>query len=115
MTGAGQIGIFVDGVEMFNSWDAYYWNGSADVSTSGSGVGYWNRDAYVNEGVTFDAGYAHQQQGGTFHYHADPIALRYQLGDHVDYNPATKTYYEDTNAPTKHSPILAWTADGYPL
>jgi hypothetical protein len=28
--GGGQIGIFVDGVEMFNSWDAFYWNGSAD-------------------------------------------------------------------------------------
>jgi hypothetical protein len=24
-------------------------------------------------------------------------------------------YTEDTNAPTKHSPILAWTADGYPV
>jgi hypothetical protein len=115
LTGAGQIGIFVDGVEMFNSWDDYYWNGSADVSAGASNGGYWNRDAYVNEGVTFDAGYAHQQQNGTFHYHADPIALRYLLGDHVDYNPTTKTYYEDTNAPVKHSPILAWTADGYPL
>ena len=113
LNGGGQIGIFVDGVEMFNSWDGYYWNGSAD--TGGTGTGYWNRDAYVNEGVTFDAGYAHQQQNGTFHYHADPIALRYQLGDHVDYDAATKTYYEDTNAPTKHSPILAWTADGLPL
>ncbi|HEY3931932.1 MAG TPA: YHYH protein, partial [Verrucomicrobiae bacterium] len=114
LTGAGQIGIFVDGVEMFNSWDAYYWNGSADVQSSG-GTGYWNRDAYVNEGVTFDAGYAHQQQNGTYHYHADPIALRYELGDHVDFNAATKTYYEDTNTPTKHSPILAWTADGFPV
>jgi YHYH protein len=27
----------------------------------------------------------------------------------------TKTYGESTNAPTKHSPILAWTADGFPL
>jgi len=113
LSGGGQIGIFVDGVEMFNSWDAYYWNGSADVN--GSGTGYWNRDAYVNEGVTFDAGYAHQQNTGTYHYHADPIALRYLLGDHVDFNPATKTYSESTTMPVKHSPILAWTADGYPL
>ncbi len=112
-TGGGQIGIFVDGVEMFNSWDAFYWNGSADVS--GGGTGYWNRDAYVNEGVTFDAGYAHQQNTGTYHYHADPIALRYLLGDHVNFDPAAKTYSESTNAPTKHSPILAWTADGFPL
>ena len=33
----------------------------------------------------------------------------------MDYNAATKTYSEDTNPPTKHSPILAWTADGFPL
>lgn len=114
LTGGGQIGIFVDGVAMFNSWDAYSWNGSADAG-GGGGLGFWNRDAYVNEGVTFDPGNAHQQQTGTYHYHADPIALRYMLGDHVNFNPTTKTYSEDTNAPTHHSPILAWVADGCPL
>jgi len=113
LTGGGQIGIFEDGVEMFNSWDAFYWNGTTD--TSGAGTGYWNRDAYVNEGATFDAGYAHQQNTGVYHYHADPIGLRYLLGDHVDYDVVTKTYSEDTNAPVKHSPILAWTADGFPV
>jgi hypothetical protein len=111
-SGGGAIGYFVDGIAMFNSWDAYYWNGSADVQ--GTGSGYWNRDAYVNESVTFDPAYAHQA-GGQHHYHADPIGLRYLLGDHVDFNAATKVYTESTNAPTKHSPILAWTADGYPL
>jgi hypothetical protein len=113
LTGGGQIGIFVDGVEMFNSWDAFYWNGTTD--TSGAGTGYWNRDAYVNEGATFDAGYAHQQNTGVYHYHADPIGLRYLLGDHVDYDVVTKTYSEDTNAPVKHSPILGWVGDGYPV
>lgn len=114
LTGAGQIGIFVDGVEMFNSWDANYWNGTTDTPSMGSD-GYWNRDAYVNEGATFDPGNAHQQQSGTYHYHASPIALRYELGDHVDYNPTTKTYSESTNAPTQHSPILGWVADGFPV
>ena len=114
ISGGGQIGIFVDGVAMFNSWDAYTWDPGTGYDTNNY-TGYWNRDAYVNEGVTFDAGYAHQQNTGVYHYHADPIALRYQLGDHVDYDSSTKTYYEDTNPPTKHSPILAWTADGYPL
>jgi YHYH protein len=112
-TGGGPIGMFVDGVAMFNSWDAYYWNGTTD--TTGAGTGYWNRDAYVNEGVTFDPGYAHQQNTGVYHYHADPIGLRYRLGDHADYNATTRTYGEDTNAPAKHSPILAWTADGLAL
>lgn len=112
--GGGQIGIFVDGVAMYNSWDAYTWNPAAQTNEQNF-TGYWNRDAYVNEGVTFDPGNAHQQQSGVYHYHADPLGLRYLLGDHVDYNATTKTYSEDTNPPTKHSPILAWTADGFPL
>ena len=116
INGGGSIGCFVDGVAMFNSWDAFYWNGSADVAGGAGGAsGYWNRDAYVNEGVTFDAAYAHQPQDGTYHYHADPIALRYLLGDHVDYDPATKTFSESTNAVTRHSPILGWVSDGYPV
>src|SRR3984957_12882313 len=105
-TGGGPIGYFVDGVAMFNSWDAYYWNGTADTQSTGSD-GYWNRDAYVNEGVSFDPNNAHQA-GGQHHYHANPPALRYQLGDHVDFNSVTKIYPEGTNTPTKHSPILAW-------
>ncbi len=111
LTGLGAIGFFVDGVAMFDTRDAFYWNGTADAN----GTGNWNREAWVNEGVTFDPGYAHQPGDGTHHYHADPIALRYQLGDHVDYNSSTKTYSESTNTVTKHSPILAWVRDGYPL
>jgi hypothetical protein len=112
--GGGQIGIFVDGVAMFNSWDAYTWD-TTNSTDEQNITGYWNRDAFVNEGVTFDPGYAHQQNSGVYHYHADPLGLRYLLGDHVDYDAMTKTFSEDTNTPTKHSPILAWTADGFPL
>ena len=111
LTGLGAIGYFVDGVAMFDSRDAFYWNGTADAN----GTGSWNREAYVNEGATFDPGYAHQENTGTHHYHADPVALRYQLGDHVNFNPSTKTYSESTNAVTKHSPILGWVRDGYPV
>jgi hypothetical protein len=106
--------MFVDGVAMFNSWDAYAWNTTSNADVAGYN-GYWNRDAYINEGVTFDAGNAHQENTGTYHYHANPIALRYLLGDHVVFNSTTKIYSEDTNTPTKHSPILAWTSDGYPV
>lgn len=112
LTALGAIGYFVDGVAMFDSRDGYVWTGSAE---SGNGTGYWNREAYVNEGVTFDPGYAHQEQSGSHHYHANPIALRYLLGDHVDYNATTKTYSESTNAVTKHSPILGWVRDGFPV
>jgi hypothetical protein len=111
--GGGPIGYFVDGAAMFNSWDAYTYSTVSNVDAQNI-TGYWNRDAYVNEGASFDPNNAHQA-GGQYHYHANPPALRYQLGDHVDFNSVTKIYTEDTNAPTKHSPILAWTADGYPV
>ena len=112
LTGLGAIGYFVDGVAMFDSRDGFVWTGSAE---SGNGTGYWNREAYVNEGATFDPGYAHQEQTGTHHYHANPIALRYLLGDHVNFDATAKTYSESTNTVTKHSPILGWVRDGYPL
>jgi hypothetical protein len=112
-SGGGPIGYFVDGAAMFNSWDAYSWSTVSNVDAQNI-TGYWNRDAYVNEGASFDPNNAHQA-GGQYHYHANPPALRYQLGDHIDFNSATKIYTESTNAPTKHSPILAWTSDGYPV
>ncbi len=112
-SGGGPIGYFVDGAAMFNSWDAYSYSTVSNVDAQNI-TGYWNRDAYVNEGASFDPNNAHQA-GGQYHYHANPPALRYQLGDHVDFNSVTKIYTESTNTPTKHSPILAWTADGYPV
>jgi hypothetical protein len=111
--GGGPIGYFVDGAAMFNSWDAYSYSTVSNVDAQNI-TGYWNRDAYVNEGASFDPNNAHQA-GGQYHYHANPPALRYQLGDHIDFNSVTKIYTESTNTPTKHSPILAWTADGYPV
>ena len=116
-TGAGAIGYFVDGVALFDNRDTFsYQNSSQTDGSPVNGVrgdGVWNRDAFVNEGVTFDAAFAHQA-GAQYHYHANPPALRHQLGDHVDYDAATNTYSERTTPP-EHSPILAWVSDGYPL
>jgi hypothetical protein len=41
--------------------------------------------------------------------------LRYLLGDNVDFNPTNKAYTESAGTPAKHSPILGWVADGYPI
>ena len=111
-TALGTIGFFVDGIAMFDSADGFVWTGSAE---SGNGTGYWHREAYANEGATFDPGFAHQENTGNHHYHGDPIALRYLLGDHVDFNTTTKIYSESTGSVTKHSPILAWVKDGLPV
>ncbi|HEX2749767.1 MAG TPA: YHYH protein, partial [Verrucomicrobiales bacterium] len=117
-TGLGASGFYVNGVAMFDMRDAFsYRNASAQDATPVNGLtgdGIWNREAYHNEGVTFDAGLAHQA-GEQYHYHAQPPALRYQLGDHVNYDAATNRYTESAAAVTKHSPILAWAADGLPV
>ena len=118
LTGLGATGAMVNGVSMFDMRDAFsYVSASATDSTPGNGLtgdGIWNREAYHNESDTFDPAQAHQA-GNNYHYHAQPIALRYQLGDHVDYNPVTNRYTEKTSAVTQHSPIVAWAADGLPV
>lgn len=110
LTGLGAVGYFVNGVALFDNRDAFYWNGSSEVM----GNGLWNRDAYVNESVTFDSALAHQA-GANHHYHANPIALRSQLGDHVNYNATSNRYTESSTALVQHSPILAWVRDGFPI
>lgn len=118
LTGNGSIGYSVDGVSLFDSRDAFsYHNASGTDASPVNGLrgdGVWNRDAYVNESVTFDAAFAHQA-GPNYHYHANTPALRAQLDDHVDYIAATKSYAERTTTPARHSPILGWVADGHPL
>jgi hypothetical protein len=118
LTGLGASGCMVNGVSMFDMRDAFsYVNASATDATPVNGLtgdGVWNRDGYHNEGVTFDPALAHQA-GNNYHYHAQPIGLRYQLGDHVDYNAVTNRYTESGAPVTAHSPILAWAADGLPV
>jgi hypothetical protein len=118
LTGLGATGCMVNGVSMFDARDAFsYVNASATDATPVNGLtgdGIWNRDGYHNEGVTFDPALAHQA-GNNYHYHAHPIGLRYQLGDHVNYNATTNRYTEKPGTPASHSPIVAWAADGLPV
>jgi hypothetical protein len=118
LTGLGATGCMVNGVAMFDMRDAFsYASASSTDATPVNGLtgdGVWNRDGYHNESVTFDPAFAHQA-GSNYHYHAQPIALRHQLGDHVDYNPVTNRYVEKSGLPTRHSPIVGWAADGLPV
>ncbi len=118
LTPGGAIGYGVDGVALFDNRDAFSYAAASGQDASPAnglrGDGIWNRDAYVNEGVTFDPALAHQA-GSNYHYHANTPALRYLLGDRVTYDAATKSYAEETAAPARHSPILGWLADGHPL
>jgi len=118
LTGGGPIGYGVDGVALFDSRDAFSYDTSAGVDEAPNSPGningddVWLRDAYINEGDTFDPANAHQA-GSNHHYHANTPALRHLMGDSVDHNPATNTYTETFNG--SHSPIIGWFRDGLPL
>jgi YHYH protein len=107
------VGLFADGVAIFDPMDGFSY---ANGTESSPGTGQYHRDAFVNEAITFDKSYAHQQNTGKYHNHANPYGLRYLLGDNVTYSTSTKAYTEgDTTTPLKHSPILGWMLDGLPL
>jgi hypothetical protein len=80
------------------------------------GDGIWNRDAWPNESGSFDFPLNHPQPSGQYHAHANPIGVRYLLGDNINYDPNTKFYSENTSATNwNHSPIIGWINDGLPL
>jgi uncharacterized protein (TIGR03437 family) len=83
----------------------------------GQGDGIWVRNAYYGEAQTFDKCLGHQPNNGQYHHHAQPICLRAQLDDNiVAVNTSrTGTIYKEKSAPWKHSPILGWAFDGYPI
>ncbi|MBL8167981.1 MAG: YHYH protein [Acidobacteria bacterium] len=81
------------------------------------GDGIWLRNAYYGEFQTFDKCFGHQPGNGQYHHHIHPICLRAQLDDNlVKVNSGrTGVNYREKTAPWKHSPILGWSFDGYPI
>lgn len=81
------------------------------------GGGIWIRNAYYGEGHTFDRCLGHQPGNGAYHHHAHPICLRAQLDDNLTVVTTSRigTIYKENSAPWKHSPILGWAFDGYPI
>ncbi len=110
----GSGGVLVNGVFVWANGDAQSYNTSSGLVSMASGQGIWNRLAGVAESFNFDPAYGHQPNSGAYHNHVNPIALRYQLGDNVTYNAATKVYSEGAT-PAKHSPLLGWANDGLPI
>jgi hypothetical protein len=125
LTSQGSIGFLVDGVAIYNTSDGYSYSSINNQDASplttftgpgSSGDGNWNRDAWPNEKVSFDYPLNHPQPSGQYHAHANPIGVRYLLGDNINYDPKTKFYSENTSATNwKHSPIIGWVNDGLPL
>jgi uncharacterized protein (TIGR03437 family) len=82
-----------------------------------AGDGIWRRNAFYGEIQTLDSCLGHQPGSGDYHYHANPVCLRAQLDDNIETvrTKRTGTAFREKAAPWKHSPLLGWAFDGYPV
>jgi hypothetical protein len=83
----GHIGVWTNGVSVFNAKDARSYN-NANV---------WHQNAIVVEGPSFDTCLGHPAPNGEYHHHLNPRCL-----------------YDDRNS-SVHSPIIGYAFDGFPI
>jgi hypothetical protein len=118
-TNGGNIGIFINGVSLFDYRDGVSWNNMTQAEGGGPimgppGQGVWNRDAIVAERVGFDCAKGHPAMGN-YHHHQNPSAFDMDLvpiSDVCDMYASDGLYVIDANA---HSPLIGYAYDGYPI
>jgi hypothetical protein len=118
-TNGGNIGIFINGVSLFDYRDGVSWNNQTQAEGGGPipgppGQGVWNRDAIVAEREGFDCAKGHPAMGN-YHHHQNPSAFDMDLvpiSDVCDIYGSDGLYVIDPNA---HSPLLGYAYDGYPI
>ena len=117
-TTGGNIGIFMNGVALFDYRDGVSWSNSLQALKGGPLMGMgdnvWNRDAVVGERLGFDCAKGHPAMGN-YHHHQNPSAFnldRKVISTVCDLYAADGLYILDS---TKHSPLLGYTYDGFPI
>jgi hypothetical protein len=117
-TTAGNIGVFINGVALFDYRDGVSWKNStnslAGGPLGGAGDGVWNRDAVVGERVGFDCSKGHPAMGN-YHHHQNPSAFNLDLAvisNICDLYAADGLYAIDS---TQHSPLIGFAYDGFPI
>lgn len=117
-TNGGNIGIFINGVAMFDYRDGVSWQNSTNSlrggPLGGMGDGVWNRDAVVGERLGFDCSKAHPAMGN-YHHHQNPSAFNLDLAvisTVCTLYPSDGLYSIDS---TQHSPLLGFAYDGFPV
>lgn len=119
-TTGGRIGVFINGVSLFDYQDGVSWNTATNAACGGpgnpacSGTKYWNRDAVVAEREGFDCSKGHPA-GGNYHHHQNPSAFK---SDIVVLSTICNTYDADglyTISNSAHSPLIGFTYDGFPI
>jgi hypothetical protein len=124
VTTGGNIGIFINGVALFDYRDGVAWNPSTNALCGGPGnppcpggpaaVMSWNRDAVPAEKPGFDCSKGHPAMGN-YHHHQNPSAFKLDLtviSNVCDLYDADGLYVIDSNA---HSPLIGYAYDGFPI
>ena len=117
-TTAGNIGIFINGVALFDYRDGVSWRNStnslAGGPIGGMGDNVWNRDAVVAERSGFDCAKGHPAMGN-YHHHQNPSAFDLDI---VPISTICSLYDADglyvING-NQHSPLIGFAYDGFPI
>ena len=123
-TTGGNIGLFVNGVALFDYRDGVAWNPQTNALCGGPGNPPcpggpmnpmdWNRDAIVAERGGFDCSKGHPAMGN-YHHHQNPSAFKLDLqmiSNVCNLYDADGLYAIDS---TQHSPLIGFAYDGYPI
>ena len=118
-TTGGNIGVFINGVALFDYRDGVSWNNNTQAEGGGPiqgppGQGIWNRDAIVAERAGFDCAKGHPAMGN-YHHHQNPSAFDLDLtpiSSVCNLYDADGLYAINANA---HSPLIGFAYDGFPI
>jgi hypothetical protein len=124
-TTGGNIGIFINGVALFDYRDGVAWNATTNALCGGPPVNPpcpggpnanlpWNRDAIPAERLGFDCSKGHPAMGN-YHHHQNPSAFNLDLNvvsTVCNLYAADGLYVIDSN---QHSPLIGFTYDGFPI
>lgn len=117
-TTLGTIGIFINGVSLFDYRDGVSYKSSTGLNAGGPlggmGDGAWNRDAIVAEKSGFDCAKGHPAMTN-YHHHQNPSAFNL---DRVVISTVCNLYLADglyVIDSAHHSPLIGFAYDGYPI
>jgi len=113
-TGAGNIGVFKNGVGLFSYGDGFAYNPATNTDAPAPN-GVWRRDAVKAEINGFDCSKAHPAAQGNYHHHQNPSAFNLDL---VVLSSICNLYTSDglyVINPNEHSPLLGFAYDGFPI
>lgn len=117
-TTMGNIGVFINGVALFDYRDGVSYKSSSGTDAGGplggTGDGIWNRDAIIAEKSGFDCSKGHPAMGN-YHHHQNPSAYNLDLSvisNVCNLYAADGLYAIDS---TTHSPLIGFAYDGFPI